>query len=67
MTRKKQAEKLFNNFGEKVVTHKRMLGGVIDDSAGKELYVKAKIAKWVQNVQQLPRFATAQPQAAYAA
>ena len=64
---KELAEKLFNDFGIKIVTHQRMLGGVIGDNAGKELYVKAKIAKWVENVQQLSRFATVQPQAAYAA
>ena len=64
---KEKAQELFSDLGVKVVTHQQMLGGVIGDAIGKEMFVRAKVVKWLQDVHQLSRFAVTQPQASYAA
>ena len=57
------AKSLFDDIGIKVVTSERVLGGVIGERSGRDLFVVGKLQKWLCNVQQLSSIATTQPQA----
>ena len=64
---KDKAELLFGEFGVKVVSGSRFLGGYIGDDHGRKEYVKMKVQSWVDSVYCLSDAAKQQPQAAYAA
>ena len=61
------ADGLFVELGVTVVTGHRFLGGFIGDQEGNDEYVKQKVQKWVQYVENLTKAAESQPQAAHAA
>ena len=62
-----EANAVFKESGIHVVTSHQFLGGIIGDSTAKESYVKSKVMKWIESVEQLAKAAEMQPQAAYIA
>ena len=64
---KDKTEMLFGEFGVKVVSGSRFLGGYIRDDHGHKEYVKMKVQSWVDSVYCLSDAAKQQPQAVYAA
>eukprot|EP00919_Chromeraceae_sp_WS-2016_P006955 GHVR01016272.1.p1 GENE.GHVR01016272.1~~GHVR01016272.1.p1 ORF type:complete len:413 (+),score=49.68 GHVR01016272.1:216-1454(+) len=62
-----EAERLFAGTGVTVVTHHRILGGVLGDDSECERYVKQKVQHWDDALQVLSSIAEEHPQAAYAA
>ena len=62
-----KAKQLFGDLGVKVVTHHRLLGGVIGSDEGREQFIKGKVAAWVESAKQLAVLAPRQPQNTYTA
>ena len=63
---KQLAEELFNDSGVKITTDgERHMGAVIGSHEFKETYVRNKISKWVEDVEELSIIAKEEPQAVY--
>ena len=61
------ANLLFGDFGLKIATSGRLLGGIVGDKEGRESFVEQKVKNWMTSMQQLVSEATTKPQAAYCA
>ena len=61
------AKALFNEFGVKVVSGHRFLGGFIGDVDSQNSFVSEKVNRWVDCIGRLSWAAEFHPQAAYAA
>ena len=63
---KAQAEQIFKNTKVKITTEgERHMGAVIGSHEFRETYVSNKVAKWVEDVEELSRLAKDEPQAVY--
>jgi hypothetical protein len=63
---KKKAETCFKDFGFKVVTGSRYLGGFIGEKADQREWVEKKAQTWADSVLELSKVAGRHPQTAYA-
>ncbi len=63
-----EAEKLFRPLGVKVTcTGERHLGAIVGSTEFKHSYIKEKVEKWVQDIDELSEIVKDEPQLAYAA
>jgi len=62
-----EAEHIFKDFGVKIVTGQRFLGGFIGLASDTESWLHEKIISWVSAVEKLSKVAVDEPQAAFVA
>jgi hypothetical protein len=62
-----EATSVFSDFGVKIVTGQRFLGGFVGSEFDLEIWLNDKVKKWVEDVEKLSRVAKSEPQAAFVA
>ena len=62
-----QAREVFKEYGVKIVTGQRFLGGYLGDEQGLGDYMQGKVADWCRCIEALTTAADTQPQAAFTA
>ena len=61
----KEAEELFGKYNMEFTTGNRHLGAVLGSTQSKVEFITQKVEEWVDDVKQLAKIATSEPQAAY--